>query len=88
MKIKKVLIVSSVEEKIFKKHGVRRKEIEEGLLTSRSLFYRVRDGKYMALTLGMRYTTIIFTYTQGIAEIRTAYPSSDWQIRLYKRKSE
>lgn len=86
MKIKKVQIELEIEKKIFDKHGVARKEIEEGLLDNNPVFYKAKEGRYMALTHKFRYITIIFGYEKGIANVKTAYPSSDWQIRLYKRQ--
>lgn len=86
MRIKNVQIELEVENKIFNKHGVARKEIEEGLLDTKPVFYKAKEGRYMALTHKFRYVTIIFRYKKGIANIKTAYPSSDWQIRLYKRQ--
>jgi len=88
MKIKKIQIELEIEKKIFNKHGVARTEIEEGLLNNKPIFYRAKEKRYMALTHKFRYITIIFRYEKGIANIRTAYPSSDWQIKLYKRKGE
>ena len=86
MRIKKVQIELETENKIFNKHGVARKEIEEGLLDNKPIFYKAKEGRYMALTHKFRYVTIIFRYEKGIANIKTAYLSSDWQIRLYKRQ--
>jgi len=49
------------------------------------VFRRVKDGRYMAIGFINRHLTVIFEYSQGVAKIVTTYPSSDWQIRLYKR---
>ncbi|MEK6952172.1 MAG: hypothetical protein AABX29_04090 [Nanoarchaeota archaeon] len=86
MRIKKVLIELNIEEKINKKHGIYREEIEYALLDGKPIFFRTKDNKYVAITSKERYITIIFLFKKGIANIRTAYPSSDWQIRLYKKK--
>ena len=86
MKIKKILIEVSVEEKISKKHGVHRNEIEEGLFEGKPIFFKTKDEKYMAFLLRGRYISVVFTFTQSVAKVITAYPSSEWQIRLYKRK--
>ncbi len=41
----------------------------------------------MAIGLWKRYVTIFFNYNETLkeAEIITAYPSSIWQIKLYKK---
>ncbi len=86
MRIRKVLIELKVEEKINKKHGVYREEIENSLFEGKPLFYKSRKNKYMAITLRKRYITIIFIYNNMVATIITSYPSSDWQIKLYRRR--
>ena len=40
----------------------------------------------MAITHYENYLTIIFEYDKTDAIIKTAYKSSDWQMRRYKRK--
>lgn len=32
------------------------------------------------------YVTVFFEYETGTADVKTAYPSSNWQIDLFKRK--
>ena len=86
MRIKKVLIEFNIEEKINKKHGIYREEIEDALFEGKPIFFRTKENKYVAIGLKERYITIIFLYDKGIANVRTAYSSSDWQIKLYKRK--
>ena len=86
MRVNEVIIESYTEEKINKKHGVYRKEIEDALFEGNPIFYRTKDDKYVAIALKERYITIIFLYRKGIATIRTAYHSADWQIKLFKRK--
>lgn len=86
MLIKKIRIELQVEEKINKKHGVYRREIEDALFNGNPIFFKSKKNKYIAITLKERYITTIFSYEKGAADIKTAYPSSDWQIKLYKRK--
>ena len=86
MRIVRVLIESRIQEKLAKKHGVSRKEVEAALVEGHPLFFRARGGRYVAFARGERQLTIIFTYRRGIATVHTAYPSSDWQIRLYRRR--
>ncbi len=86
MRIRKILIKFNVEEKANKKHGVYREEIEDALLEGRPIFFRTKENKYVAIASKGRYITVVFSYKTGVANIRTAYPSSDWQIKLYKRK--
>lgn len=85
MRIKKIVLEKTVQEKILLKHGVRREEIERGLLEGKPIFFRAKDGKYMAISGYNRYLTIIFGYERKNATIVTAYESSAWQKRLYKK---
>jgi len=85
MNIKAVVIDKFVKIKIYHKHGIKFKEIKE-LFLNNPWVRRTRDNKYMAINLAQRYITVVFTYNQGIADIITAYPSSNWQIRMFKRK--
>ena len=85
MIVRKVIIGRDVKIKTYYKHGVRFREIREALL-NKPLLRKTRDGKYMAINLVERYMTIIFAYYGGTADIITAYPSSNWQIKLFKRK--
>jgi uncharacterized DUF497 family protein len=86
MYIKKVLISQKTHEKIFDKHGIKLKEVEQALLENTPRFFKTRDGRYLALAFQERYLTMVFEYHQGTVEVITAYPSAEWQIRLYKRK--
>jgi len=86
MRIKKIAIEFDTEEKINKKHGVYRKEIEDALFEGLSIFYRTKDDRYVAIASKERYITVIFLYQKKVATIITAYPSSDWQIKLFKKK--
>ena len=87
MHIAKVLIEEQVKQKIFEKHNVYQEEIKDGLLHGKPIVFKAKQGRYMALTNHHRYITIIFTYEHNTASIITAYPSSPWQIKLYKKKT-
>lgn len=87
MIIKQVLISEDVKRKIFEKHGVSFEEIENGLLRGNPLVYKTTEGRYLALTHHHRYLTVIFIYESPNAQVITAYPSSPWQIKLYKKKA-
>ena len=85
MRIKQVMIAKEVKIKISRKHGIKFKEIKEVLLNN-PLVRRTRDGKYIALNVVERYLTVVFAYSNYAADIVTAYPSSDWQIKLFKKR--
>lgn len=86
MKIKKFLAETETQEKILYKHGIKREELENALREGKPRFFRVRDDIYMAIAEYEHYLTIIFEYDKSNAIIKTAYRSSDWQIRRYKKK--
>lgn len=86
MKINKVLIDIVTQEKILFKHGIKIEEIENALLEGNARFFIIKRSLYMAVAHYDRYITIIFEYNKQNAIVKTAYPSSDWQIRRYKRK--
>lgn len=85
MLIRNVLIEDKVKEKIIEKHGVHATEIKNILLNN-PLVLKTRFNRIMAIGHFQRYLTIIFEYSKGIADIITAYPSSEAQIKLYKKK--
>lgn len=85
MKIKGVYIDRRAKLKVYHKHGVRFSEIKEVFLR-KPLVRRTRDRKYMAVNHVNRYITVVFSCKQEIADILTAYPSSDWQVRMFKKK--
>ena len=85
MIIKKVIIDKEVKVKIYCKHGVYFREVREALLNN-PLVMRTRNERYMALNFAGRHITVIFSFFKGIADIVTAYPSSDWQVKLFKNK--
>ncbi|MEK6963739.1 MAG: hypothetical protein AABX70_04885 [Nanoarchaeota archaeon] len=85
MLIKKALIERTIAEKIFIKHGVKTEEIEWALLRNEPKFFRAKESRYLCLAKTNRHITIIFVYEKENAKIITAYPSSNWQVKLYKR---
>jgi len=88
MRIQKILIELKIEEKINKKHGIYRKEIEDALFEGKPIFYKAKENKYFAVGHKEKYITIVFLYQEKDAVVVTAYPSSEWQIKLYKRKKK
>ncbi len=86
MKIQKILIELKIEEKINKKHGIYREEIENALFDGKPIFFKTRENKYFAICQKGKYLTVVFRYEKQTSEVATAYPSSEWQIKLYKRK--
>jgi len=87
MLIKEVQIDKIIERKIYKKHGVIFYEVKNGLL-SNPYVKKTKDDRYMAITKFSRFITVIFAYENRIVDIITAYPSSEWQIKLFKNKKE
>ena len=85
MRIRKVLIEEWAQGKIIE-HGLKRKEVENGIFFGNPKFLKDKYGRYVAITHYNRYITVVFEYVNFNANVITAYPSSDWQIRKYKRK--
>jgi len=85
MKIRKVSIDELAQEKVLE-HGLKIDEVENGILFGNPNFSKDRYGRYLAITHHNLYITIVFEYVNFCAYVITAYPSSDWQIRKYKRK--
>lgn len=86
MKIAKILIEVDIQEKILTKHGIHREELEEALLNGKPRFFVIRGNLYFGFTHLHRYITIVIEYDAPCAIIKTAYPSSDWQIKRYRKK--
>lgn len=86
MHLKDVDLEEAVYEKVFRKHCVWREEIEEALLLDEPKHFKTRAGRYLAIGFTERYISVIYENRNGIAVVITAYPSSQWQIRMYKRK--
>lgn len=87
MRIHCVTISEEVEDKIVTEYSVTFASVESVLLGD-PYVCKAKGQRYMAIGLDdtPRFVTVIFDYAQGEAEVVTAYPSSDWQIRLYRRK--
>lgn len=87
MKIKKILIEDKILEKILYTHNVKASEIREVLIDS-PLILKTRDDRYIVIGHGenKKFITIVFELIGSTAFIITAYPSSDSQRKLYKRK--
>ena len=86
MKIRKILVEIDIQEKILWKHGVKREDLENALREGNPRFFKIRDNLYTAVTHFEYYLTIIFEYYKTDAKIKTAYKSSDWQIKRYNKK--
>lgn len=86
MHLKDVDLEEAVDEKVFRKHGISREEIEKALLLDEPKHFRTRAGRYLGIGFTERYISIIYENRIGVAVVITAYPSSQWQIRMYKRK--
>ena len=86
MRIVDVYLGQEIEEKILAKHSVLREEIEETLLADEPKYFKARRGRYLAIGFLKRFISAVYENRSGIAMIITAYPSSNWQISLYKRK--
>ena len=85
MKIINILIEGNIKEKILSKHNVEATEIKQ-VIFSNPLILKVRKNRYMAMGHYQRYLTIIFEIYNNIAFVITAYPSSEAQVKLYKKK--
>lgn len=88
MIVKTIKITVQTKIKIYNKHGITMEEIKNILLEDEPYFAKARLGRYVSLGKWNRHITIVFTYNlpNKEADIITAYPSADWQIKLYKRK--
>lgn len=86
MRIKEIYISPIVSEKILKMHGVTRGEVRTALQEGNPILQKAKGGRYMAICWRYRCLTIIFRYVHGTANVNTAYLSSEWQKRLYKKK--
>lgn len=87
MIIENVIIEDKVKEKVLEKHDVTAYEIENILLGS-PLMLRAKEKRYLAIGFYHRYLTVVFEYQRNTANIITAYPSSEWQMKLYKEKKK
>ena len=85
MRITKILIEDKIKEKILYKHGISASEIKNVLLDN-PYTLKTRENRYLTIGYYQRFLTIIFEMIKNTAFIVTAYPSSDAQRKLYKRK--
>ncbi len=85
MRIREIHLKKAVEGKI-EEHGVTKNELKDTFQLGEPKYAKARNGRYMAIGRAQRFITIIFEYADGIVTIVTAYPSSEWQIKLYHRK--
>ena len=88
MRIKKIEIKEDVKYKILYKYKVRFSEITQSILSENKFVRKTKEGRYIAVAKEQRYLTIIFEMDKDIAEIITAYPSSKWQMDLYKGRKK
>ena len=86
MQLEDVYIEEAVEEKILRKHGVAREEIETVLMIDEPKHFKTKGARYLTIGLKERFITIVHENKNGIATVVTAYPSSKWQVKMYKRK--
>ncbi len=85
MRISKIKVSVEVQEKVFKKHNVSRDELE-AVFFDDPYYFRDRKGRYVAIGFIGSYVTVVFEFSEGCAEIITAYRSSKWQKKLYRMK--
>lgn len=86
MRIDGIIIEEGVKRKILEKHNVRAVDIKDVFLGD-PLFLRSRDGRYVAIGRSDgRMLAVVFEYGNGTAYVVTAYASSEWQKKLYKKK--
>ena len=85
MRIDNIIIEDKAKEKILSKHNVEASEIINVLL-SKPFVLKAKFDRHIAIGHYSRYLTIIFDKKGKNTNIITAYPSSEAQIKLYKRK--
>ena len=89
MIIKAIKIEPDIAVKIFEEHDVVQEEVYDMLNDGKPKFKRVGGNQYAAIGLSRsRYITIFFRYDGQTkeAEIATAYPSDEGQLKWYKKK--
>jgi hypothetical protein len=88
VRINAIKITPETAMKIFEKHSVLQEEIYEMLHDDAPEFRAVGGDQYLAIGLSAtRHITVFFRYDDMTkeAEITTAYPSPQSQIKAYKR---
>ena len=86
MRIRKILVDEEIEEKILYELLITREEIDDALHQGKPKFLKIRNSLYMAIANYNGYITIIFEHEKQAATVKTAYRSSDAQIKYYKKK--
>lgn len=86
MNIEKIIIKKSLREKILNKHNIERTQIEYTIFEGNPIYLKTKNNNYLCIGNKYEYITIIFKKEKNNAIIITAYPSSKWQVKLYKRK--
>ena len=85
MRFDNVIIEDKAKVKILSKHNIEANEIINVLL-SNPLVLKTKLERFIAIGYYQRYLTVIFDNKEKNTNIVTAYPSSEAQIKLYKRK--
>ena len=86
MKNLQIHVSHNVQEKVLYKHGIEVDELKEALKYGKPKIIKLEGNTYMAITHYLRYITMIFKYNKPIANVITAYPSAESQIRRYNKK--
>ena len=86
MKNIKFCVPKDAEEKILYKHGISIDELNNALEYGNTRVFRQVYGIYIAITHHARYITIVFRLDKNMANVITAYQSSDSHIKRYSRK--
>ncbi|MBI2657140.1 hypothetical protein HYX08_00425 [Candidatus Woesearchaeota archaeon] len=86
MKNLQIQLSHSVQEKVLYKHGIGIEELIGAFKHGRPKIIKIGGKNYMAITHYLRYITMIFEYNAPVANVITAYPSSDPQIKRYNKK--
>ena len=60
-----------------------KQDIITALSEKEPIFFRAKNSRYIAITTDV---SIVFAYENKTAKIITAYQSSKWQKKLYKKK--
>jgi hypothetical protein len=88
MIIKALKVEPDMAIKIFCKHNVLQEEICDALTNDDPIYRRVGGDQYLAIGMSRsRYLTIFFYYNKKTkeAEMTTAYPSDNVQIKFYRK---
>ncbi|MBI2148451.1 hypothetical protein HYU23_02130 [Candidatus Woesearchaeota archaeon] len=86
MNIEALDIGKNTKNKIFHKHSVEIIEIKQTIFYDDPIYFKSGNNKYMCIGKYNRHITVILKKIGKRARIVTAYPSSKWQVRLYRRK--